>query len=258
MLDSYPTEFFNTSRSAVFHINSGANIHATNDPQDCTIFYSIKSDINLAIGSKAKCEGIGAIITQLTPNSSPILLTPVYYCPTGQISTMSPSIIHSSSNIISQPTIACMTSRGINVQYIHQKFDHHNLSIINKMKNLNLMTGMPTKIPNFHYSYDCPICLLSKATKVPRTPYQYKEHYISGEFFCLDFSFWNVISIRGFTSSLSAICMKTRYSFVFPTRNKRPPLATITWFIQTLHRQGYPVLYIQIDKGGELGRSTDF
>lgn len=167
-------------------------------------------------------------------------------------------IIHISSNIIPQPTIACMTSRGINVQYIHQKFDHRNLSIINKMKNLNLMTGMPTKIPNFHYSHDCPICLLSKATKVPRTPYQYKEHYISGKFFCLDFSFWNVISIRGFTSSLSAICMKTRYIFVFPTRNKRPPLATITWFIQTLHRQGYPVLYIHIDKGGELGRSTDF
>lgn len=39
ILDTYPTQFFNTSRYAVFHINSGANVHVTNDPQDFTIFY---------------------------------------------------------------------------------------------------------------------------------------------------------------------------------------------------------------------------
>ena len=126
---------------------------------------------------------------------------------------------------------------GINEQYIHQKFDHHSLTMINKLKNQKLMTGMPTKIPLFHDTYNCPIYLLSNATKVPRTTYRYKEHYKPGKFVCLDYSFWNVVSIRGSTSILSAICMKIRYIFVFPTQNKRHPLAKFTWFIKTLCRQ---------------------
>ena len=79
-----------------------------------------------------------------------------------------------------------------------------------------------------------------------------------GEYFCFDYSFWNTPSIRGFTSILSAICLVTRYTFTFPTRHKRPPLSTISWFIRTLRRQGYKALYIQTDEGGKLGQSSDF
>ena len=52
--------------------------------------------------------------------------------------------------------------------------------------------------------------------------------------------------------------MTTRFSFVFPTCHERPPLATISWLILTLQKQGFDVTYIQTDEGGELGRSTDF
>ena len=52
--------------------------------------------------------------------------------------------------------------------------------------------------------------------------------------------------------------MTTRFTFTFPTRHKRPPLPTITWLINILRKQGFPVTYIQIDEGGELGRSSDF
>ena len=106
--------------------------------------------------------------------------------------------------------------------------------------------------------YKCPICLLTSATKIPRTKVRQPLQLRRGEMFYLDYSFSSTPSIRGFTSILSAICMQTRFSFAFPTRHKRPPLATITWFITTLRRQGYPVIYIQTDEGGELGRSTDF
>ena len=126
------------------------------------------------------------------------------------------------------------------------------------MKNQKLMSGIPSNIHRFHDTYKCPICLLTNATKIPRIKHRLKDDYQPGEFFCMDFSFWNTPSIRGFTSILSIICMKTRYSFVFPTRHKHPPLATVKWFIGTLCRQGFPVSHIQTDKGGELGRSTDF
>lgn len=48
----------NTYRSTVFHVDIGANVHATNDIKDFVIFYHIKSDITLAVGSTAQCAGI--------------------------------------------------------------------------------------------------------------------------------------------------------------------------------------------------------
>ena len=303
-LDSYPNSFYRPYRNAIFHLDSGANVHATNNPKDFIIFQQIKSNIHLAVGSTAQCEGVGAIITQLTPNTKPVLLAPVYYCPTAKLSTLSPSalkhynhfhqvtiqvhdsfnfiktendisqqlpltshnnldyltlpILHLSNTAIHTPILASLFQKGLNEQYIHQKFDHRNLDMIIKMQKHKLMNGIPSNINKFHDTYNCPICLLSNSTKMPRTKHRCKDAYKAGEFFCMDFSFWNATSIRGFTSLLSIICMKTRYSFVFPTRNKRPPLATIQWFISTLRRQGYPVLYVQTDEGGELGRSTDF
>ena len=50
LLDSYPIHTMRTYRSAVFHVNSGANAHATNDINDFVVFYPIKSDITLAVG----------------------------------------------------------------------------------------------------------------------------------------------------------------------------------------------------------------
>ena len=57
------------------------------------ITHMIKIKINLAVGSKAKCEGIGTVQTQLTPNTPPVLLAPVFNCPASKITTVSPSTL---------------------------------------------------------------------------------------------------------------------------------------------------------------------
>ena len=306
-LNQYPPERFITHRQAIYHIDSGANVHATNNKSDFILFHPTKSTINLAAGSEAVCEGFGAMLIQLTPLEPPILLAPVYYCPTAKVSTLSPGAIkvyneyedmdlrllkalefrktptspqYSQSTTVYNnmdylalpviqiqqdknpnlptPTINTITCQHTNNQYIHQKFDHRNMQMIINMKRHNLMEGLPSKITKFHPNYHCPICQIANATKVSTSKTSTRPNMKPGEWFCFDYSFWNQKSIRGFTSLLTAICLATRYSFVFPTRNKRPPLATINWFITTLRRQGFPVLYIQTDEGGELGRSTDF
>ncbi len=81
ILVSYPPSFFRQHRTAVFQLDSSANDHATNNCQDFIVFHKIQTDIHLAVGSVAQCEGIGAILTKLTPDTNPVLLAPVYYCP---------------------------------------------------------------------------------------------------------------------------------------------------------------------------------
>jgi len=141
---------------------------------------------------------------------------------------------------------------------IHKKFDHRSLAMILQMKKHNLMNRLPSDIHHFHHSYKCPICLLTAATKLPRSKIRSKEHFKPGDFFCLNHSFWTTSSIRGFTSILTVIYIKTRYSFTFPTCNKGLSLATIAWFINKLRKQGFSVLYLQSDEGGKLGHNTDF
>ena len=126
------------------------------------------------------------------------------------------------------------------------------------MKNQNLMDGLPSRIEDFHDKYNCPVCALTKKTRVPKNKTSVRIKYQPGEYLALDYSFWNIKSIQGFTALLSVVCISTRFSFAFPTRSKRPPLATIQWLIKVLQQQGFKVLYIQSDEGGELGRSTDF
>ena len=167
-------------------------------------------------------------------------------------------IMHFSHRLRTTPKLASLMTSGINEQLLHQRFDHRDLKTIIKMKNANLMDGLPTKIIDFHDSYRCPICALTKATRLPTHKHATRINHLPGDCLAMDFSFWNVKSIRGFTSLLSVVCITTRFSFAFPSRNKRPPLATIRWLIIILRKQGFKVIYIQTDEGGELGRSTEF
>ena len=91
ILNSYPLSSFWKHRTVTFHLDSGANVHATNNYYDFVIFHKINSKIHLADRSTAHCKGIGAILTQLTPSINPVIIDPVYYCPTAKLSTLSPS-----------------------------------------------------------------------------------------------------------------------------------------------------------------------
>lgn len=167
--------------------------------------------------------------------------------------------MHFSPRIQKTPTLVLLYKKGLDNQLIHQCFDHRSIDKIVRMKKENIMRGLPSNITTFHNEYSCPICLLTKSTKINRNKIIVsKIQHKRGEKFSMDFSFWNKQSIRGFTSLLTVICVHTRFSFAFPTHHKRPPLATIAWLINILRKQGFPVTYIQTDEGGELGRSGDF
>ena len=55
-----------------------------------------------------------------------------------------------------------------------------------------------------------------------------------GELVHMDFAFYNVNSIRRFTSMLTVVCVKTIMLWVFPTSYKRVPFITISFILITL------------------------
>ena len=74
----------------------------------------------------------------------------------------------------------------------------------------------------------------------------------------MDFSFFNVESIRGFTSTFVDICSATSYLFGFSSISKRPPLDILKFLVATLRNQDKKVAFIAVDEYGALARSFEF
>ena len=92
---------------------------------------------------------------------------------------------------------------------------------------------------------------LSKGTAVDTTNRQ------PGELINMDFYFYNVTSIHGFTSMITVVYANTRMLWVFLTAPKRAP-ARITRFILTkLRNEKYPLKYVRVDEYGALENLTD-
>ena len=70
-----------------------------------------------------------------------------------------------------------------------------------------LMKVIPNNLPDLEES--CPIFLQTKATKITRGPTIDISNFAPGFMIQIYFSFFNVVSIRGFTSNLVAICYDT-------------------------------------------------
>ena len=85
-----PHEFFTPYRHQNFHVDTGANVHATNTKNDFLIFYPNKKTINIAAGQQTQSTRFGVVMVTLIPNHPPIPLAPVYYCPTATTGTLSP------------------------------------------------------------------------------------------------------------------------------------------------------------------------
>ena len=124
------------------------------------------------------------------------------------------------------------------------------------MARKGLMDGLPENIPELEEP--CPICLLTKATKISRGPTTDVSKFAPGFMLQMDFAFFNVESIRGFTSTFVAICSATSYPFGFPSRSKRPPLDILKFLVTTLRNQDKKVAFIRVDEDGALARSSEF
>ena len=118
------------------------------------------------------------------------------------------------------------------------------------------MEGLPENIPYLEEPF--PICLLTKATKIPRGPTTDVSKSPPGFMLQMDFDFFNVERIHGFTLIFVAICSDTSYPFGFPSRSKCPPLEIINFFVTTLINQDRKVVFVRVDEDRALAISYQF
>ena len=74
----------------------------------------------------------------------------------------------------------------------------------------------------------------------------------------MDFSFLNVESIHGFTSTFVAICYATSHPFGYPFRRKLPPLDVLNFLVNTSRNQDKKFTLIWVDEYKALARSSEF
>jgi len=119
-----------------------------------------------------------------------------------------------------------------------------------------MITGLPSTLP--HMQHPCPTCLQVKSHKLPRRPNNIYNDFQPEEALHMDYELMSQPSIRGFTAFLAVKDAATNYTWVFPTRNKRPPLDIVKYLLAILQKENRPTTYVRVDEDGALANNTEF
>ena len=127
------------------------------------------------------------------------------------------------TSVIPFPSVSSATTETrINRNILHQRFCHGCDEVLDIMCRKQSVLGLPKRaFPN--RTCPCIICTTAKMTSPPKAKVSSYRLTKRGQLLQIDFSFWNVTSLRGFSSLLSVIDGKDRMLWVFPTASKRPP-----------------------------------
>ena len=142
------------------------------------------------------------------------------------------------------PTVCGLSKQNLS-QLIHQRFGHVSITRLKRMARRGLMDGLPENLPELEEP--CPICLLTKATKISRCPTTDVSKFAPGFMLQMDVSFFIVESICGFTCTFVTICYNTSHHFVFPPRGKFPLIDIIKFLFNTLSNQNKKIVFARLD-----------
>jgi hypothetical protein len=119
------------------------------------------------------------------------------------------------------------------------------------------LLGLP-KRPLPQPTQVCPICIKAKFKHPPKGSTMPTTHLAKGEYLHLDYAFWDIPSIRNFTSMLVIVDAKTRMLWLYCTSSKRASLHIIIYFFNILSCEGCTIKTIRVDEDGSLARNAEF
>ena len=112
---------------------------------------------------------------------------------------------HIDKNIV-VPTVGGLSKQTLS-QLIHQRFVHVSITRLKRMARKGLMESLPENLPELEEPF--PICILTKATKITIGPTTDVSKFAPVFMLQMDFAFFNVEIIHGFTSTFVDICSAT-------------------------------------------------
>ncbi len=185
---------------------------------------------------------------------------------------------------VGNPTI-CRLTQAANYALHHERYAHAGERVLSTV-HLDLEDQVQLKMPQF---FKCLTCLMTtgdqratcdhKHVSLPHDIADWAEdpvadadhNILPGQRFNIDYGFMKgtgycpkdeegrtITSLDGYRSYLLIIDRKTRYTWVFLTKSKKPPLETVDKF---LSEHGHPTAHnrtVRTDKGGELWGSQQF
>jgi hypothetical protein len=114
------------------------------------------------------------------------------------------------------------------------------------LKSLKITVPVPA-------DFLCPICMSEKGVSLSRGSIQPILFLPLGARLQMDFGFYKLKSIRGFTCFLVIIEARSSHRWVYLRRSKHPPIELCLWFIWISRRVlGFSVTILCTDGGGEL------
>ena len=141
---------------------------------------------------------------------------------------------------------------------LHITRGHRSIAVLQQMIDKKLITGpgYPCKLAPLPGR--CPICDAAAITKLPRGPPRDTTELPVGVRWHLDFTFFNVESVRGFSACLIIVEATSRYIWIFPCASKSAPVDICMYFFTSLQRRGIPCSQLRSDEDGALVGNTEF
>ena len=106
-------------------------------------------------------------------------------------------------------------------------------SVMKSMCRHQTLTDLPKHFPNKLNQSLCIICYTANMTTFPKVTTVDKNNLQPGELIHVDFAYYNVTSIRGFTSIITVVCAKTIILWVLPTESNQAPVHIICFILTT-------------------------
>ena len=125
-------------------------------------------------------------------------------------------------------------------EIIHCRLLHPYGSFMKAMCCHKNITVPPKHRPKKIYQAPLTICYTSKMMTFPKGTTFEKTKLQPGELIHMEFAFYNVTSIRGFTSMIDVVCAKTRMIWVFTNASKRSPVCIIQFILTSLKNVQHP------------------
>ena len=96
----------------------------------------------------------------------------------------------------------------------------------------------------------------AKTTTTPKGTTIHTNNLQPGEIIHMDFDFYNVTPIRGFTSMITVVCAKTLMIWVFHNASKRDPVHIIFFILTTFKNEQHLYKRVKVYEYGSMEKST--